>query len=89
MAIISKEALKQSIIDNVKVLYKKTIDEASTEQVFQAVSYAVKDIIIDNWIKTHKAYEEKDVKYLCFHFTMDGKSYMDDLGKSMPIEEFF
>ena len=34
-------------------------------------------------------YEEKDVKYLCFHFTMDGKSYMDDLGKSMPIEEFF
>ena len=34
-------------------------------------------------------YEEKDVKYLCFHFAMDGKSYMDDLGKSMPIEEFF
>ena len=66
MAIISKEALKQSIIDNVKVLYKKTIDEASTEQVFQAVSYAVKDIIIDNWIKTHKAYEEKDVKILYY-----------------------
>ena len=66
MAIISKEALKQSIIDNVKVLYKKTIDEASTEQVFQAVSYAVKDIIIDNWIKTHKAYEEKDVKVLYY-----------------------
>ena len=66
MAIISKEALKQSIIDNVKVLYKKTIDEASTEQVFQAVSYAVKDMIIDNWIKTHKAYEEKDVKVLYY-----------------------
>lgn len=66
MAIISKEALKQSIVDNVKVLYKKTIDEASTEQVFQAVSYAVKDIIIDNWIKTHKAYEEKDVKVLYY-----------------------
>ena len=66
MAIISKEALKQSIIVNVKVLYKKTIDEASTEQVFQAVSYAVKDIIIDNWIKTHKAYEEKDVKVLYY-----------------------
>ncbi len=66
MAIISKEALKQSIVDNVKVLYKKTIDEASTEQVFQAVSYAVKDIIIDNWIKTHKAYEEKDVKILYY-----------------------
>jgi len=58
--------LKQSIVDNVKVLYKKTIDEATTEQVFQAVSYAVKDIIIDNWIKTHKAYEEKDVKVLYY-----------------------
>ena len=66
MAKISKEALKQSIVDNVKVLYKKTIDEATTEQVFQAVSYAVKDIIIDNWIKTHKAYEEKDVKVLYY-----------------------
>lgn len=66
MAKISKEALKQSIVDNVKVLYKKTIDEATTEQVFQAVSYAVKDIIIDNWIKTHKAYEEKNVKVLYY-----------------------
>ena len=92
MAIISKEALKQSIIDNVKVLYKKTIDEASTEQVFQAVSYAVKDIIIDNWIKTHKAYEEKDVKvlyYMSLEFLM-GRALgnnLINLGEMKEVKE--
>ena len=92
MAIISKEALKQSIIDNVKVLYKKTIDEASTEQVFQAVSYAVKDIIIDNWIKTHKAYEEKDVKvlyYMSMEFLM-GRALgnnLINLGEMKEVKE--
>ncbi len=92
MAIISKEALKQSIIDNVKVLYKKTIDEASTEQVFQAVSYAVKDIIIDNWIKTHKAYEEKDVKvlyYMSREFLM-GRAFgnnLINLGELKEVKE--
>lgn len=70
---ISKEAFKQAIIDNIRMLYRKTIDEASKEQVYQAVSYAVKDIIIDNWMATQKEYEKRDVKtvyYLSMEFLM-------------------
>ena len=59
-----KATFKKSIIDNVKNMFRKTIDEATPQQVFQAVSYAVKDIIIDEWIATHKEYERKDVKTL-------------------------
>ena len=63
---ISAKELKKSIEDNVKVLYRKTIDEASKEQVFYALSYAIKDTIIDEWIATHKAYDEQDAKILYY-----------------------
>ena len=49
-----KEAFKKSVKDNVKFLYRKTIEEATQEQIFQAVSYTVKDVIIDNWLETQK-----------------------------------
>ena len=68
-----KEVFKKSIIDNVKILYRKTIEEATDAQVYQAVSYAVKDVIIDEWIATHKAYESQDAKtvyYLSMEFLM-------------------
>ena len=55
---INAKELKKAIEDNVKVLYRKTIDEASKEQVFYALSYAIKDTIIDEWINTHKAYDK-------------------------------
>ena len=54
-------------------LYRRTIEEATPQQVFQAVSYAVKDDIIDRWIATHKEYEKKNVKtvyYLSMEFLM-------------------
>lgn len=57
-----KEAFKKSVKDNVKFLYRKTIEEATQEQIFQAVSYTVKDVIIDNWLETQKAYDEQDQK---------------------------
>ena len=60
-------------MDNVRNLYRKTIDEATEEQVFQAVCYAVKDVIIDEWIATQKEYEKQDVKtvyYLSMEFLM-------------------
>ena len=56
-----------------KTLYRKTIDEATQQQVFQAVAYAVKDDIIDRWIATHKEYEKENVKtvyYLSMEFLM-------------------
>ncbi len=57
-----KKLFKSSVINNVKNLFRKTIDEATPMQMFQAVSYAVKDIIIDEWIATHKEYEKQDAK---------------------------
>ena len=57
-----KEGFKKEVINNVKTLYRKTIDEATQQQVFQAVCYAVKDDIIDRWIATHKEYEKENVK---------------------------
>ena len=68
-----REVFKKSVLDNVKTLYRKTIDEATEDQVFHAVCYAVKDVIIDEWIATHKAYEKQDVKtvyYLSMEFLM-------------------
>ena len=60
-------------IYNVKNLFRKTVEDATKEQMFQAVSYAVKDVIIDEWIATHKTYEKEDVKtvyYLSMEFLM-------------------
>ena len=70
---INKEEFKKEIEDYVKVLFRKTIKEADQQQLFQAVSYAVKDFIVDQWMATHKTYEEKDVKtvyYLSMEFLM-------------------
>ena len=53
-----KEEFKKSVKENVKMLYRKTLDEASQEQIFQAVSLAVKDVVIDNWLLTQKQYEK-------------------------------
>ena len=52
-----KAAFKTAVKENVKTLYRKTIDEATPQQLFQAVSYAVKDVIIDDWIETQKRYD--------------------------------
>ena len=68
-----KEVFKKSVKDNVKFLYRKTIEEATQEQIFQAVSYTVKDVIIDNWLATQKAYDEQDPKtvyYMSMEFLM-------------------
>ncbi len=68
-----KETFKKEVVNNVKTLYRKTIDEATKQQVFQAVSYAIKDTIIDQWIATHKEYEKKNAKtvyYLSMEFLM-------------------
>ena len=68
-----KEAFKKAVSDNVKALYRKNLQEASEQQLFQAVCYAVKDTIIDNWMETQKAYDKKDPKtvyYLSMEFLM-------------------
>ena len=68
-----KELFKRSVLYNIKTLYRKTIEEATPQQIFQAVSYAVKDQVIDMWLETQKQYEKKDPKtvyYLSMEFLM-------------------
>ena len=71
--VFDKETFKQAVKTNVKLLFRKTIDEVTNEQMFQAVAYTVKDEIVDEWIATHKKYEKQDVKilyYLSMEFLM-------------------
>ena len=68
-----KETFKKTVKYYVKSLFRRTIDEATQAQVFQAVAYSVKDIIMDEWIATHKEYEKQDAKtvyYLSMEFLM-------------------
>ena len=68
-----KEAFKESVKENVKFLYRKTLEEATQEQIFQAVSYTVKDVIIDNWLESQNAFKEQDPKivyYMSMEFLM-------------------
>ncbi|MCH5264806.1 MAG: glycogen/starch/alpha-glucan phosphorylase [Lachnospiraceae bacterium] len=68
-----KKELKQNIENYMKLLFRKSVDEASSQQLFQAVAFAVKDIVVDDWMDTHKEYEKKDVKtiyYLSMEFLM-------------------
>ena len=68
-----KEEFKKGVEEAVKFLYRKTLKEATQEQLFQAVSYVVKDVIIDNWLETQNAYEKQDPKivyYMSMEFLM-------------------
>lgn len=68
---LDKETLKQEIINNLKTLYRKDVSEATLQMVYQAVAYAVKEDVIDNWIATQKAYDKADAKkvyYLSMEF---------------------
>ena len=71
--LFDKKAFIHEVRDNVKNLYRKTLDEASQQEIFQAVSYAVKDRIIDRWLATHKTFDEEDPKivyYMSMEFLM-------------------
>ena len=71
--LLDKETLKKMIRENVKTLYRKTLEAASAEEVYQAAVFAIRDVITDKWMKTHDEYYEKDVKvvyYLSMEFLM-------------------
>ncbi len=77
----NKEEFKQEVTSNVKNLFRRTIAEATPKQVFQAVAYAVKDVLIDEWIATHKEYEKEDAKtlyYMSMEFLM-GRALGNDI----------
>ena len=68
-----KQTFKREVTENVKTLFRKTIEEATPQQLYQAVSYAVKEAIIDDWIATQEAYDKEDPKvvyYMSMEFLM-------------------
>ena len=71
--VYDKEMFKRSVLYNVKTLYRKTLEEASQQQIFQAVAYAVKDTVVDNWLASQKEFDRQDPKmvyYLSMEFLM-------------------
>ena len=72
-ATFDKEKFKKELESNVRMLFRRKLEEATPQQIYQAVAYSVKDDIIDNWIETHKAYEKQDKKmvyYMSMEFLM-------------------
>ncbi len=87
--VFDKEEFKKSVIYNVKNLFRRTIDEATPAQMFQAVSYAVKDVIIDEWIASQKTYAKRDAKtvyYLSMEFLM-GRALGNNIINIMARDE--
>ena len=67
------ELFKRSVLYNIRTLYRKTLEEATDQQIFQAVSYAIKDAVVDQWLTTQKEYDKQDPKmvyYLSMEFLM-------------------
>lgn len=67
---IDKEEFKKEVQENVVRLYRKEFKEASNEEIFQAVSLAVKDVVIEDWLKTQKAMDEEDPK-IVYYMSME------------------
>ena len=68
-----KEAFKKEILNNIKYLFRKTPETASQQEIFQAVSYVVKDVVIDDWLATQQAFDDQDPKivyYMSMEFLM-------------------
>ena len=87
-----KELFKRSVLYNIKTLYRKKIEEASQQQIFQAVSYAIKDQVVDMWLETQKQYEKKDPKtvyYLSMEFLMGRAlgNMMINMKAYQPVKE--
>ena len=61
-----KKLFKQEVLNNLKTRFRVELDNASQQQIYQAVSYALKEWIIEDWMDTQKTYEEKDPKILYY-----------------------
>ncbi len=87
-----KDLFKRSVEYNVKTMYRRTMKEATEQQVFQAAAMALKDQIIDCWMKTQKAFDDQDPKtvvYLSMEFLM-GRAFGNDainLTAYQPVKE--
>ena len=71
--VFNKKEFVSNVKDNLKNLYRKTLDEANQQEIFQAVSATVKDEIMDRWLATQQTFEKDDPKtvyYMSMEFLM-------------------
>ncbi len=70
---IKKSEFKASVENYLMTLYRKDVADATKQQIFQAVSYAIKEYVVDDWFETHKTIEKEDGKivyYMSMEFLM-------------------
>lgn len=70
---VSKETIKNAVVDSLRNLFRKTVDTATDVEIYEAAVYALRTVFTEKWIKTHDEYREKDVKvvyYLSMEFLM-------------------
>ena len=71
--VFDKDKFRGSVLYNVKTLYRKTLEEATPQQIFTAIAYAVKDTVVDNWLETQRQFDKQDPKtvyYMSMEFLM-------------------
>jgi starch phosphorylase len=71
--VFSKKTFIRNVTENVRAMYRKTLEEANQQELFQAVSYAVRDVVWDEWMATQKAFDKQDPKtvyYMSMEFLM-------------------
>ena len=76
-----KDLFKRSVVCNVRTMYRRELEEADQQQIFQAAAYAIKDQIVDEWMQTQKEFDEKNPKtlyYLSMEFLM-GRAFGNNL----------
>ncbi len=61
-----KKGFKEEVAHYMKILYRKKVSEATEQQLFQAVAFALKDDIVDRWMDTHKTFQEQDAKVVYY-----------------------
>ena len=69
----SKKEFISKVTSEVKSNYRKTLEEASQQELFQAVSNVVKDVIMDQWLATQQVIDKDDPKivyYMSMEFLM-------------------
>lgn len=62
----SKENFKNQFISNVRTLSRQTVENATKEQLYEALAFTVRDYVTDKWLKTHETYDKEGVKIVCY-----------------------
>ena len=71
--VFSKKAFIKNVTDSVKSMYRKTLETATKQELYQAVAYTVKDVIMDQWLATRRVIDKEDPKtvyYMSMEFLM-------------------